>query len=581
MELEQSIVYASGAAASAGVTMEGVAGSCGVVGKRDCEIAPTKKRLGSRFGPVTQEVATPLRTGGEIPAAHEFATSGKMRFDMAGEGYPKLKAPKGDGQTLLWPAGPALLDQTRENHRGLGEAQQVRLCGLPLPRVRTWQRRWLGHPNAEQPLVATGHQTELYHPGVWVKNLAIESAARRVDGVAMHFSVDTDAPKHLELRWPGGGEPITDDPQLHDARWSGLLHSPGPQHIQTISARLIGAAAAWGHEPVAGQFLDCLLSLTGPRTQLPTALAGAHHHVDRHLGLRYQSLVCSPMWQSIGYLVFAYHLLSQADGFAAAYNHALADFRREQGIRSPGRPMPDLPVDGDFCEVPFWFDSLADGFRKRATVVRSGSVWTLRADDDVFEFAPSTDGWAAGEALQRWLAQHKLRLSPRALTLTTFLRLCVVDQFIHGIGGGLYDQVTDRLIRDWFGMAPPAFAVATATMLFPAAAGREQVCLHCLRQEGRRLRFASLGARRQELVGRIEGLPRRSTQRRQVFSQLQRELTQAAETNLDLAGWRDRYQRAVAEHDLEQAIFDRELPYTIQSRPRLEAMIAQFESMFQ
>src|SRR5205085_11199692 len=60
---------------------------------------------------------------------------------------------------------------------------------------------------------------------------------------------------------------------------------------------------------------------------------------------------------------------------------------------------------------------------------------------------------------------HALR--PRALTLTLFARLCLGDFFIHGIGGGKYDEVTDAIIRDYFGLDPPAYQVLSATLHLP------------------------------------------------------------------------------------------------------------------
>ena len=61
-------------------------------------------------------------------------------------------------------------------------------------------------------------------------------------------------------------------------------------------------------------------------------------------------------------------------------------------------------------------------------------------------------------------------LRPRALTLTLFARLCLGDFFIHGIGGGKYDEVTDAIIRDYFGVEPPAYPSALRDAP-PAAAG--------------------------------------------------------------------------------------------------------------
>jgi hypothetical protein len=45
--------------------------------------------------------------------------------------------------------------------------------------------------------------------------------------------------------------------------------------------------------------------------------------------------------------------------------------------------------------------------------------------------------------------------------------VCLGDFFIHGIGGGKYDEVTDAIIRDYFGIAPPAYQVLSATLHLP------------------------------------------------------------------------------------------------------------------
>src|SRR5439155_10700075 len=58
-------------------------------------------------------------------------------------------------------------------------------------------------------------------------------------------------------------------------------------------------------------------------------------------------------------------------------------------------------------------------------------------------------------------------IRPRALTLTLFARVCLGDFFIHGIGGGKYDEVTDAIIRDYFGVEPPAYQVLSATLHLP------------------------------------------------------------------------------------------------------------------
>src|SRR5262249_4059939 len=46
-------------------------------------------------------------------------------------------------------------------------------------------------------------------------------------------------------------------------------------------------------------------------------------------------------------------------------------------------------------------------------------------------------------------------------------RLFLADLFIHGIGGGKYDELTDEIVRRFYGVEPPRFMVLTATLLLP------------------------------------------------------------------------------------------------------------------
>ncbi|MDO8948995.1 MAG: hypothetical protein Q7V61_00535, partial [Actinomycetota bacterium] len=56
---------------------------------------------------------------------------------------------------------------------------------------------------------------------------------------------------------------------------------------------------------------------------------------------------------------------------------------------------------------------------------------------------------------------------PKALALTMFERVFVADLFIHGVGGGRYDEVTDGVIRRFFGIEPPRYVVASMTLHLP------------------------------------------------------------------------------------------------------------------
>ncbi len=48
-----------------------------------------------------------------------------------------------------------------------------------------------------------------------------------------------------------------------------------------------------------------------------------------------------------------------------------------------------------------------------------------------------------------------------------YSRMFLSDLFIHGIGGAKYDLVTDEIIREFFGVEPPAYATVSATLHLP------------------------------------------------------------------------------------------------------------------
>ena len=70
------------------------------------------------------------------------------------------------------------------------------------------------------------------------------------------------------------------------------------------------------------------------------------------------------------------------------------------------------------------------------------------------------------------LGQRGLKVRSRALTNTLYARLFLCDLFIHGIGGGKYDEVTDDMIRRYYGIEPPEYLVLSATSLAAAALSR-------------------------------------------------------------------------------------------------------------
>ncbi len=495
--------------------------------------------------------------------------------------YADWKAPAEDGQMLVWPMASTLLEETRENSRRLASADSVLVQGIPLPDLRREARAFIGHFD-DSPLFATGHQTELYHPGVWVKNAMINSLARQAGGSAFHLAVDTDAPKHLHLRWPGGSQAITDDEELTTAEWTSLLSPPTPRYLSDIVESVDEAAAGWSFTPSTEPFLASLRRLSLESLNLSTALTNSVHSLEWDLGLRHHALVVSPIWQCEPYLIFLHHFLARASEVAQVYNRVLGDYRAKNGVRTTARPMPDLNASSDEIECPFWLDDLRQGTRTRAVVRCLKDQWTISpaAGGDPCTLDPSVDGRIAAERLLKWCRANQLRIAPRALTLTLFFRLFLADQFVHGIGGGRYDQVTDDFIHGLFAFDPPRFSVTTATLYFPTAVGQRRINLHPLLQEGRRVRHGMLSSEKRTLVTQIDQLPRHSRQRQDLFFQMHQRL--AAESNSPaIRHWEQKLREAQHASHLQKALFDRELFFAIQPRERLRGLIERYDAFFE
>jgi hypothetical protein len=90
----------------------------------------------------------------------------------------------------------------------------------------------------------------------------------------------------------------------------------------------------------------------------------------------------------------------------------------------------------------------------------------IRAGEETWPNLPAP---AHRDFVQAWLdlAAGGWKVRSRALTTTLFARLLLADLFLHGIGGGKYDELTDELMRHFFRVEPPTFLVLSGTLWLP------------------------------------------------------------------------------------------------------------------
>lgn len=338
----------------------------------------------------------------------------------------RLRTPATDRELLAVPDFAAVPELVARNRRLL-DSSPVVIDGIPLPDLRRLARRELLDRDHPAPLVVTGHQPEPFHPGVWVKNFAACGLAKRLGGSAVNLIVDSDVLKGGTLpvptweRWEPESVRIANVPFAAppgDRTWEAIAPD---DEFDSFPRRLTGIAKPWGFEPLAIEAWPAMAGGT-----LGERFVSARTRFEREWGCSNLEVRTNRLGRSTAFRHFANHLARDRERFRENHNGAVREYRRIHRLRSRTHPVPEL-ADG---EVPFWHV----GERGREKV-------SLPFDPD--------------------------RIRPRALTLTLFARLCLGDLFIHGIGGGKYDAVTDAIIRSYFGIDPPAFQVVSATLHLP------------------------------------------------------------------------------------------------------------------
>lgn len=363
------------------------------------------------------------------------------------------------------------------------------LLGHPQADWRAKTRRELGL-DAERPLVATGHQSLLWHPGILAKYLVVDAFANARDLASANLVVDQhagvfgdlDVPvrragdrlavRTLALAAHREGVPMGRHAAFTPPRPPAALGAALPS-VERGVTRIFEAVYAHRDAPNAAlQMADALADLmapwVGPRPNvtatdlMETALARALLEAMRDDPVR-----C-----------------------AEAYNRAVAAV--------PEAGIGPLLVRDDYIEMPLW--RLRDDGRRMHAY-----------DSDVERALDEADAPV---------------LLPRALFMTALVRLGMADLFVHGTGGARYDRAMEVWIRDWLGVEVSPIAVATATLRLPLGPGpEERPDLDAARAVARRAWHdpesaagaARPGPDKRAALAEIDALPRRSPERRAAF----------------------------------------------------------------
>lgn len=403
----------------------------------------------------------------------------------------RIRAPREDGALL---SNPPLGDATSmadRNHELLSQCVRS-IQGRSLTALREWSRReairaahayvsqWCNPGEIDttpERLFVSGHQPTLYHPGVWIKNFAVGDLARRERSLALNLIVDNDLLATTAIRVPAGSP---DHPHVVSVPFD-TLRAPQPweearlldrESFSSFPERVLAPLSGWSFDSILPEFWKTALQQSQRNDRLVDCVTAARNQWERNWGLQNLELPLSQLCELESFLWFASHLLAQLPRLHAVYNQVLREYRAVNRIRSRNHPVPDLREHEGWLEAPFWVWRPGQNERQRVFACQSGREVLLSDGKTVFARLPLTadsDACCAVKVLQQ-LPEQGIRFRTRALTTTLFSRLCLADLFVHGIGGAKYDEITDRIIARFFGIAPPGFLMLSGTLQLPLGA---------------------------------------------------------------------------------------------------------------
>jgi hypothetical protein len=230
--------------------------------------------------------------------------------------------------------------------------------------------------------------------------------------------------------------------------------------------------AVWNFEPLLPGFWSEVLARAErfPSPRIGDCFAAARRALERSWGCHNLEVPISLVCQTPAFATFAVHLITHLESFQEIYNSSIADYRRRNRLHSRNHPVPELVIRDGWLEAPFWGWRAESPRRGRLFLKPSADRTEVRTDQETWPDLPPR---SRPEALQAaWLDRQRQgwRLRSRALVTTLFARLVLGDLFLHGIGGGKYDELTDALFVRFFELDAPAYLVLSGTLWLPLPA---------------------------------------------------------------------------------------------------------------
>lgn len=313
---------------------------------------------------------------------------------------------------------------------------------------------------------ATGHQSVFYHPGVWIKNFLIDSVSKNDNIVGLNIWVDYEEGCHEAFKTPCVADnklkqkniPLN-VPFCNNVAF--CLPAPTRNLWDNFSSHVKACLKTLPDvKPLANfeNYLSCADEILKDTANLSEFIGLSRRRFEEasKKGKNYLELPVSAILKTDSFLLFFLDIINKIDGFNFIYNHILDEYRTKHSIRSDANPFPNLRLQGNFFELPFWAIT-KEGVRCGLWYDKDKNALCARREKII-----KLDKNASKSA--EILKNSEYRFVFKAVTLMMYFRMFASDFFLHGTGGAKYDAVTDEIIQKFYNAPAPSYAAATMNL---------------------------------------------------------------------------------------------------------------------
>ena len=281
-------------------------------------------------------------------------------------------------------------------------------------------------------IYVTGHQPEIFHPGILFKDLLLNKLSIMHNAFPLHLNVDTDI---FEFKYIF---PQIDDNNLiinkfeyHQDRlfmFEDFNLEKETELLKILNDQEIDLKEILSESvyEFALEYINRIKKLINSKEKFHNISNIIRNNFLINNNMDIPTIKLSEFIKLDSFQYFVELISNRNSEFIEMHNISLRNYRELHKIKNHAQPIPDMIIN----ELPFWELNIQDGNRTHAKL----------------PFNLSTT------------------YSPRAITNTMYIRLFLSDLFIHGRGGARYEAISDGIIENFFGSKSSPYFVASATL---------------------------------------------------------------------------------------------------------------------